>query len=84
MNDYKKEYTERDVEELKEWFEAHREELPASLQMDKATKIPDLPFTLGIYLENAAAHIGNPTYDPAIYFLYRIRRKLMEDSGAAE
>jgi len=79
MEDYKKKYEEDDVKEIAAWFEARKDKLPPSLQLDQATNIPDFPRTLDIYLQNAFDHIDNITYDSAVYCLFKMRRRLQED-----
>lgn len=71
--DYKKHYTNEELDELISWFDSHKEHLPKSLQMDKATYIKDLDKTLKLYLEIEKRHKDNDTYGGQIYHMFMMR-----------
>ncbi|MGM9687530.1 MAG: DUF6965 family protein [Alloprevotella sp.] len=73
---YKKQFTEAELKELLEWFEAQAEHLPHSLQLDKATYIADLPKTVKLYFDIVRLHGDNPTYSGQINHLFKIKEKL--------
>lgn len=72
-------YTKEELEELESWFRKY--ELPQSLQLDKATYIPDLENTLSYLYGQAEICRENPKMQGAILLLERIRKKL-EDQGS--
>ena len=45
-NNYKKSYTEQEIEECYAWFEKNMGSLPKSLTLDKCMNIPELHFTV--------------------------------------
>ncbi len=71
--EYKKHYTDEEINETVEWFKSHMDELPDSLQLDKATFIPDLRKTVPLYFDIAAEHKDNATYAAQIRHLFLMR-----------
>ena len=76
--EYKKLYSEAEVQGLKEWFEQRLDTLPASLQLDAATFIPDLHRAVKQLLEIAMLQRGTPAFSGQIFQLFKIREKLEE------
>lgn len=76
--EYRKIYSSQELNELIAWFKQRMDRLPASLQLDAATFIPDFPATVSTYLAIVDAHKENPTYGAQIYMLFRMREKLQE------
>lgn len=76
--EYKKHYTDKEVQTLSAWFEQHMDKLPQSLQVDKATYMPDLRRTVRFYLDIMKEHKDNPTYAAQIFLLFKIREMLEE------
>lgn len=81
---FKKQYTHEEIEEVVAWFEKHQAEVPQTLNLDKATHIPDFPSTLHTYIEIARTHCDNPTYSGQIYTLFRMRDAMLQAAGSAE
>lgn len=71
--EYKKHYTEEELQKLSKWFEQHTDKLPASLRVDKATYVPDLKRTVRFYFDIAKEHKDNPTYAAQIFLLFKIK-----------
>lgn len=61
---------------MKQWFEAHRHELPQTLQIDEATYTPDLPFTVESLFMQVDSTITNPNMQTNFLLMQRIRNKL--------
>lgn len=74
--DYKKQYTAAELAELKAWFAAHKDQLPATLQLDQATFVPDVARAVAQLEEIADLHYANPTFSGQIYLLFKIRQKI--------
>lgn len=69
-------YTREELDELEEWFKG--KELPESIQLDKATFIPDLKDTLERLIVQADINCENPKMQGAVYLLERLKAKLQE------
>lgn len=81
--DYKRLFSQAEIEELLAWFEAHEANLPASLTVDNgSTHIKDLKRTVALYRDIVSHHRENPTYSGQIFTLEKIRRAI--EQGAAE
>lgn len=79
--DYKKRYTPEEIKEVAEWFKNHKEQMPQSLDVDKATHIPNFPSTVNSYIDIAQAHMDNATYSGQIYLLFKMRDVMKEACG---
>lgn len=77
---FKKHYTQADLKEVCDWFEAHETELPDSLQLDKATYYKSLKSTVKTYRELVKLHGDNPTFSGQFHQLFLIREKIMGES----
>lgn len=77
--EYKKTYTAEELRELIHWFEAHKEQLPETLRLDKSTFIPNFRLTAEYYISIARKHYANPTYGAQIWMLFRMRERLQEE-----
>lgn len=75
-----KEYTLKELDELKLWFE--QQELPQSLILDKAVSIPDLKETIAHLLDQAYVCYANPKLEGCLLILERIKAKLEEMASA--
>lgn len=69
-------YTRKELSEIKEWF--NDVQLPQSIQLDKATFIPDVRETLSRLILQAEINCDNPKMQGAIYLLVRLKSKLEE------
>lgn len=76
--EYKKLYTPEEVEEICQWLEQRRDQLPAALKLDEATSMQNLPDTVEKYLAVARLHQNNSTYSAQIYFLGRVQDRLLK------
>ena len=76
--EYKKLYTPEEVEEICQWFEQRRDQLPAALKLHEATSMQNLPDTVEKYLAVARLHQNNSTYSAQIYFLGRVQDRLLK------
>ena len=72
--------TQEELQELVEWFE--QKTLPAQMQLDKATYIPNLPETVERLFIQAEINYDNPKMQGCIYLLLRIKEKLGDPSEA--
>lgn len=66
-----KQYTLEEVNELKEWFESH--ELPASVQADKSTYVPDVQKTVNALIRQSLITYKNPKMQSYISLLEKIK-----------
>ena len=69
-------YTREELAELEAWFKDIQ--LPESLQLDKATFIPDVRETLDRLVLQAEINCDNPKMQGSIYLLERLKAKLEE------
>lgn len=69
-------YTREELTELEAWFKSIQ--LPESLQLDKATFIPDVRETLDRLVLQAEINCDNPKMQGPIYLLERLKAKLEE------
>ncbi|MBM6865431.1 hypothetical protein H6A66_09660 [Bacteroides caecigallinarum] len=69
-------YTREELAELEAWFKDIQ--LPESLQLDKATFIPDVRETLDRLVLQAEINCDNPKMQGPIYLLERLKAKLEE------
>lgn len=69
-------YTREELAELEAWFKSIQ--LPESLQLDKATFIPDVRETLDRLVLQAEINCDNPKMQGSIYLLERLKAKLEE------
>lgn len=78
--EYKKTYSPEELEDIISWTTTNMNRLPKSLQLDKATFIPDLKQTMKNYIEICQVHAENPTYGAQIRHIFMMREKLLEDN----
>lgn len=69
-------YTYEELMELIKWFDDKT--LPQSIQLDKATYIPDLKETLVKLAAQAEVGYNNPKTQGPIFLLERLKSKLEE------
>lgn len=75
----KRTHTIEEVEELKNWFEANKDRLPQTMQIDKSAFTPNLPETVVMLLEQAYVCYENPKMQGCIRLLERIKQIVMEN-----
>lgn len=78
MMEYKKQYSHEELEEILNWFEKNMDKLPASLQLNKATYIKDLPKTVHQYFDLIKQQKDNPTYSGQIHHLFEMRDAVLQ------
>lgn len=76
--EFKKRYSEAELTDLLNWFEAHKDKLPDELQLDEATRFTHLKSTYPLYHDIITLHKDNPTYSAQIHQAFKIRDKLTE------
>lgn len=80
---FKPEYKAEEMQELFDWFERHKEQLPKTLQIDDATATRDLPRTVNSYirlLKNIRLTVSNAGYAAHLMLIReRLREEGMED-----
>lgn len=76
MENKKNFYTKDEFKELQVWFEAQN--LPESMQVDKATYIPNLKETVLRLLDQAKVCHDNPKMQGCLILLEHIKQKLEE------
>lgn len=76
--EYKKHYTDDELNEVVGWFKSHFDELPASLYIDKATYVKDLKHTVTLYYDIVNKLKDNPTYAAQIRHLFLMRDAVLK------
>lgn len=69
-------YTRDELRDLEEWF--NNINLPESIQLDKATYIPNVKDTINRLMVQAEINCDNPKMQGPIYLLERLKAKLEE------
>lgn len=69
-------YTRDELRDLEEWF--NNINLPESIQLDKATYIPNVKDTINRLMVQAEINCDNPKMQGPIYLLERLKVKLEE------
>ena len=77
--EYKKLYTEEEIKELAQWFEARYDRLPASVRIDEATFIPDLRKTAPLLIDMMLYQQEKPAFMGEIHQIFRLRERLIAD-----
>lgn len=71
-------YTKEEVNALTDWFAAHKDQMPDSLELDRATTIPDVKKTCHLMSEMALGAYERPGLKGHIEILFRIQKKLQD------
>ena len=66
------------VNELKEWFDAHKSELPPTMQINSSAFTPDLSETVNMLFEQAYICYENPKMQGCIWLLKKIKENLVK------
>ena len=74
IKERKRTYTQEEVNELKKWFDS--QELPPTMQIDKAAFTPNLKDTVDMLFEQAYVCYENPKMQGCLYLLEKIKRNL--------
>ena len=78
IKERKRTYTQEEVNELKKWFDS--QELPPTMQIDKAAFTPNLKDTVDMLFEQAYVCYENPKMQGCLYLLEN-RRHLSGKTG---
>lgn len=81
--DYKNSFTQGEIDELLEWFKAHEDQLPESMQVAPGFFISELKKTVHYYYDLVQTHWQNPIYSGQVYHLFKIRDILMAEKETA-
>ena len=81
MKERKRTYTEEEVNELKKWFDS--QELPPTMQIDKAAFTPNLKDTVDMLFEQAYVCYENPKMQGCLYLLEKIKSNLEKNGTGA-
>ena len=71
--EYKKLYSNEELDDLIAWFKEHMEELPESLYIDKATYVKDLKYTVHLYFDILNELREIPCYGAQIRHLFLMK-----------
>ena len=71
--EYKKHFTDQEIEEVCNWFKAHFDQLTETLQLDKATCIRNFKQTVELYFDICRQHKDNPTYSGQIFQFFKMK-----------
>lgn len=75
----KRTHTLEEIDELKNWFEANREKLPPSMQIDSSAFTPGLSETVDMLFEQAYICYENPKMQGCIRLLKKIKGNMEEN-----
>ena len=75
IKERKRTYTQEEVNELKKWFDS--QELPPTMQIDKAAFTPNLKDTVDMLFEQAYVCYENPKMQGCLYLLEKIKSNLL-------
>lgn len=74
----KRTHTLEEIDELKNWFEANRENLPLTMQIDSSAFTPNLPETISMLFDQAYICYENPKMQGCIRLLKKIKGNVEE------
>lgn len=74
--EYKTHYDKAELDELKTWFETHRDALPTSFDDGATLVIPDLHHTIDIAIDQLKKPNYNISFSGQLYHLFLLRDKL--------
>ena len=81
--EYKKLYTNEELDGLIAWFKEHMDELPESIYIDKATYVKDLKYTVTLYFDILNELREIPCYGSQIRHLF-LMKEAVEREWAKE
>lgn len=81
--EYKRTFTDEEIDDLIAWVEKNLEQMPQSLQLNQATFIPDLKSTAAKYIDLVRQHRDDPAFNGQVYHLF-IMRDLLIAQGMPE
>lgn len=74
----KRTHTIEEIDELRDWFEANRDKVPETMQIDSSAFTPNLPETISMLFDQAYICYENPKMQGSIRLLKKIK-KLIEE-----
>ena len=77
----KRTHTIEEIDELKAWFEAVQDKLPATMQIDSSAFTPDLKETISMLFEQAYICHENPKMQGCIWLLKKIKGNLENENA---
>lgn len=77
----KRTHTIEEIDELKAWFEAIQDKLPATMQIDSSAFTPDLKETISMLFEQAYICHENPKMQGCIWLLKKIKGNLENENA---
>lgn len=78
MADKRESYSEEELNEMIGWFNNHADELPETMQINKAAFTADLKLTVESCIMQAKQCLGNYKMDGAFRLLHQIRMNLFD------
>ena len=81
IKERKRTYSQEEVNELKKWFDS--QELPPTMQIDKAAFTPNLKDTVDMLFEQAYVCYENPKMQGCLYLLEKIKSNLEKNGTGA-
>lgn len=76
--EYKTHYNQAELEELKSWFETHRNALPKSFSDGATLSIPDLHHTINVAIDQLKNPNMSISFSGQLYHLFLLRDKLKD------
>lgn len=76
--EYKTHYDKAELDELKLWFETHRDALPESFSDGKMLTIPDLHHTVNVAIDQLKHPNMSISFSGQLYHLFLLRDKLKD------
>ena len=74
----KRTHTLEEIDELKNWFESHKNSLPQTMKIDSSAYTPNLSETISMLFEQAYICHENPKMQGCIWLLKKIQKNLEE------
>ena len=72
-------HTLEEINELKFWFNEHKANLPATMQIEKGCYTPNLASTIDMLFDQANICYENPKMQGCILLLEKIKKNLTEN-----
>lgn len=81
MKEANKTHTIEQIDELKKWFEAHHDQLPATMQIEPGVYTPHLNNTINMLLEQAYICHENHKMQGCILLLKKIQQNILNTNN---
>lgn len=76
--EYKRQYTQAELQELKEWYVSHQDKLPETFQKDDATFYADLKETVVTIIDLLDTNGENVTFSGLLHQFFELHDRLVE------